>query len=79
MIQPGTQAIKQDTVSIRDALPTLQASAVAIKANIDTLHAGTLAIKDDATSIQNVLPPLPASTIVIRDAQSLQQDHTIMQ
>jgi hypothetical protein len=36
-----------ETTLIRDALPTLQASTVAIKSNIDTFRAGTQAIKDD--------------------------------
>ena len=73
------QAIGDDTISIRDALPTLQASTVAIKANVDTLYARTQAIKDGTVYIQNALPPLQASTITIRDAQSPQQHHAIME
>jgi hypothetical protein len=60
-----SQAIRDDTISIRDALPTLQASTIAINANVDTLHAGTQAIKEDS--------------LLIRDAQSLQQHNAIME
>ena len=71
--------LSDDTVSIRDTLPTPQASTVAIKANVDTLHTRTQAIKGDTVYIQNALPPPQGSTITIRGAQSLQQHHAIME
>ena len=37
------------------------------------------AIKDDTISIRDALPPLQESSIAIRDAQSLQQHHAIME
>jgi NACHT domain len=37
------------------------------------------AIKDDTLSIRHAIPPLQESTSAIRDAQSLQQHHTMMQ
>jgi hypothetical protein len=37
------------------------------------------AIKDDTVSIRDALPPLQESTIAIRDVQSLQQHHDIME
>jgi hypothetical protein len=37
------------------------------------------AIKDDTMSIRDALPPLQESTIAIRDVQSLQQHHDIME
>jgi hypothetical protein len=37
------------------------------------------AIKDDTISIRDALPPLQESTIAIRDAQSLQQHHAVME
>jgi hypothetical protein len=37
------------------------------------------AIKDDTTALRDALIPLQASTIAVRDAQSLQQHHDIME
>jgi Cdc6-like AAA superfamily ATPase len=58
-----SQAVKDDTTSIRDTLPILQKSNHTIEANVDTLHTKTQAVKDDTTSI--------------RDTQSQQQDIAI--
>jgi hypothetical protein len=67
-----SQAIRDDTTSIRDQLPVLQSNTIAIKADVDMLRAGTQAIKDDTESIQ-------ASTLAIRDAQTMERHRTIMQ
>jgi hypothetical protein len=73
-----SDAIKEDTTSIRASLPPLQASAIAIEVGINTLHTETRSVRDDTVSIRDALPPLQASTTAVRDAQSLQHHQVVM-
>jgi hypothetical protein len=73
-----SDAIKDDTATIRDALPPLQASANALEANIHALHGKTRSVMDDTAAVRNAIPSLEARTAAIRDAQGLQHHREVL-